>query len=150
MFRNLFQQILSTILLLRGLVTYFVSAEFERSSQTNLRDRVQRTMVSNLIPLTPGQASDTIAAEYVFGCREGGLMQSKKKKEQSGLTALYCRLSRDDGAEGDSNSVANQKRLLQKYAKENSLGNTRFYVDEAVIIGLKTLRLKKSQKHAAF
>ena len=57
-------------------------------------------------------------------------MQSKKKKEQSGLTALYCRLSRDDGAEGDSNSVANQKRLLQKYAKENSLGNTRFYVDD--------------------
>lgn len=56
-------------------------------------------------------------------------MQSKKKKEQLGLTALYCRLSRDDGAEGDSNSVANQKRLLQKYAKENSLGNTRFYVD---------------------
>lgn len=47
-----------------------------------------------------------------------------------GLTALYCRLSRDDGAEGDSNSVANQKRLLQKYAKENSLGNTRFYVDD--------------------
>ena len=126
-----------------GDVTYFVSAEFERSSQTNLRDRVQRTVVSNLIPSTPGQASDTIAAEYVFGCREGGLMQSKKKKEQSGLTALYCRLSRDDGAEGDSNSVANQKRLLQKYAKENSLGNTRFYVDEAVIIGLKTLRLKK-------
>ena len=57
-------------------------------------------------------------------------MQSKKKKEQLGLTALYCRLSRDDGAEGDSNSVANQKRLLQKYAKENSLGNTRFYVDD--------------------
>ena len=57
-------------------------------------------------------------------------MQSKKKKEQLGLTALYCRLSRDDRAEGDSNSVANQKRLLQKYAKENSLGNTRFYVDD--------------------
>lgn len=57
-------------------------------------------------------------------------MQSKKKKEQLGLTALYCRLSRDDGVEGDSNSVANQKHLLQKYAKENSLGNTRFYVDD--------------------
>ncbi len=114
-----------------GDVTYFVSAEFERSSQTNLRDRVQRTVVSNLIPLTPGQASDTIAAEYV--CSAAGkedLCSRKKKKEQLGLTALYCRLSRDDGAEGDSNSVANQKRLLQKYAKENSLGNTRFYVDD--------------------
>ena len=34
-------------------------------------------------------------------------MQPKKKKEQIGITALYCRLSRDDGTEGDSNSVAN-------------------------------------------
>lgn len=57
-------------------------------------------------------------------------MQSKKKTEQVGITALYCRLSRDDGAEGDSNSVANQKRLLQKFAKENGLGNTRYYVDD--------------------
>ena len=51
-------------------------------------------------------------------------MQSKKKHEQVGITALYCRLSRDDGAEGDSNSVANQKRLLQRFAKENGLSNT--------------------------
>ncbi|MGI6746505.1 MAG: recombinase family protein [Acutalibacteraceae bacterium] len=57
-------------------------------------------------------------------------MQSKKKTEQVGITALYCRLSRDDGAEGDSNSVANQKRMLQKYAKENGFDNTRFYVDD--------------------
>ena len=52
-------------------------------------------------------------------------MQSKKNKEQAGITALYCRLSRDDGTEGDSNSVANQKKLLTKYAKENGFGNTR-------------------------
>jgi DNA invertase Pin-like site-specific DNA recombinase len=57
-------------------------------------------------------------------------MQSNKKTENIGVTALYCRLSRDDGAEGDSNSVANQKRLLQKYAKENGLSNGRFYVDD--------------------
>ena len=55
-------------------------------------------------------------------------MQSKK--EQIGITALYCRLSRDDGMEGDSNSVQNQKRLLTKYAKENQFQNTRFYVDD--------------------
>jgi len=53
-----------------------------------------------------------------------------KKKEQTGITALYCRLSRDDGADGDSNSVANQKRLLTQKAKEMGLGNTRFYVDD--------------------
>jgi len=58
-------------------------------------------------------------------------MQSKtKKKEEAGITALYCRLSRDDGAEGDSNSIQNQKKLLQKWAKENGLGNTRCYVDD--------------------
>lgn len=57
-------------------------------------------------------------------------MQSKNKQDIVGITALYCRLSRDDGAEGDSNSVANQKRMLTKYAKENGFGNTRFYVDD--------------------
>ena len=56
-------------------------------------------------------------------------MQSKKTDNQ-GTTALYCRLSRDDGMDGDSNSVANQKKLMQKYAKENGFGNTRFYVDD--------------------
>lgn len=57
-------------------------------------------------------------------------MQPKKKQKNIGVTALYCRLSRDDGTEGDSNSVANQKRLLSKYAKENGFGNPRHYVDD--------------------
>lgn len=56
-------------------------------------------------------------------------MQSKKK-DNVGITALYCRLSRDDGGEGDSNSVANQKKLLSKYAKEHKFPNTRYYVDD--------------------
>ena len=50
--------------------------------------------------------------------------------ESIGITALYCRLSRDDGAEGESNSIANQKKLLSKYAKEHGFTNTRFYVDD--------------------
>lgn len=57
-------------------------------------------------------------------------MQSKKKQDKAGITALYCRLSRDDGMEGDSNSVANQKKLLKRFAKENGLTNTRYYVDD--------------------
>ena len=57
-------------------------------------------------------------------------MQSKKKQDKAGITALYCRLSRDDGVEGDSNSVANQKKLLKQFAKENGLSNTRYYVDD--------------------
>ena len=59
-------------------------------------------------------------------------MQSKKKNEQTGLTALYCRLSRDDGGDGDSNSIVNQRKMLTKYAKENGFSNTRFYVDDGI------------------
>lgn len=57
-------------------------------------------------------------------------MQPKNKKEQIGITALYCRLSRDDGMDSDSNSVANQKRLLSQKAKELGLANTKYYVDD--------------------
>ena len=57
-------------------------------------------------------------------------MQSKKKNINQGITALYCRLSRDDGMDGDSNSVANQKRLLAQKAKELSLTNIKYYVDD--------------------
>ena len=77
-------------------------------------------------------------------------MQPKTKKDKIGITALYCRLSRDDGMDGESNSIVNQKNLLLQKAKEKGLTDTKFYVDAAVIIGLKTLRLKKCQKHAAF
>ena len=45
-------------------------------------------------------------------------------------TALYCRLSRDDGAEGESNSISNQKILLSKYADEYGFANTAHYVDD--------------------
>ena len=56
--------------------------------------------------------------------------KTKQNKEPMGITALYCRLSRDDGAEGESNSIANQKKLLSKYAKEHGFTNTKFYVDD--------------------
>lgn len=45
------------------------------------------------------------------------------------ITALYCRLSRDDELQGDSNSIINQKTILQKYADDNRFGNTMFFVD---------------------
>ncbi|MDD6514873.1 MAG: recombinase family protein [bacterium] len=46
------------------------------------------------------------------------------------FTALYCRLSRDDDLQGDSNSIKNQKLILQKYADDNGFRNTRFFVDD--------------------
>mgnify|MGYP005772327919 CR=1 FL=1 len=55
---------------------------------------------------------------------ENMLRQSDK------ITALYCRLSRDDELQGDSNSIVNQKAILSKYAKENHFSNTAFFVDD--------------------
>lgn len=46
------------------------------------------------------------------------------------ITALYCRLSRDDELQGDSNSILNQKSILQKYADDNGFRNTEFFVDD--------------------
>lgn len=46
------------------------------------------------------------------------------------ITALYCRLSRDDELSGDSNSIVHQKEILSAYAEKHGFGNTRFYVDD--------------------
>ena len=46
------------------------------------------------------------------------------------ITALYCRLSRDDELQGDSNSIINQKAILKKYADDNGFTNTQFFVDD--------------------
>ena len=51
-------------------------------------------------------------------------------KNNNKITALYCRLSRDDESQGDSNSIKNQKAILQKYADDNGFGNTEFFVDD--------------------
>ena len=61
-------------------------------------------------------------------------MHSKNKKNTinaaSRITALYCRLSRDDELKGDSNSILNQKAILQKYADDHGFKNTQFFVDD--------------------
>lgn len=57
-------------------------------------------------------------------------MQSKNKKENMGTAALYCRLSRDDGTESESNSIGNQKKLLLQKAKDLGFEQTKYYVDD--------------------
>ena len=47
-----------------------------------------------------------------------------------GITALYCRLSQEDELQGESNSITNQKKILEKYASDNGFYNCRFYVDD--------------------
>lgn len=53
-----------------------------------------------------------------------------KQLESDKITALYCRLSRDDELAGESNSITNQKSILSKYAKENNFQNIQVFVDD--------------------
>ena len=53
-----------------------------------------------------------------------------KQLENDKITALYCRLSRDDEMAGESNSITNQKSILSKYAKDNNFQNIKFFVDD--------------------
>ena len=57
---------------------------------------------------------------------------NKKISGQQKITALYCRLSQDDGREGESNSISNQKTILSEFAKENGLLHPQFFVDDGV------------------
>ena len=55
---------------------------------------------------------------------------NRQSKPNEKITALYCRLSRDDELQGDSNSILNQKAILQKYADDNGFTNTQCFVDD--------------------
>ena len=51
-------------------------------------------------------------------------------RQSDKITAIYCRLSRDDELTGDSNSIVNQKAILKKYANEQGFRNIQFFVDD--------------------
>lgn len=48
------------------------------------------------------------------------------------VTALYCRLSRDDELAGESNSIQNQRKMLEVYANSHGFPNHDFYVDDGI------------------
>lgn len=52
--------------------------------------------------------------------------------EEEGLTALYERLSQEDKLDGESNSIANQKKLLAKVAKEKGYTNLIHFLDDGI------------------
>ena len=59
------------------------------------------------------------------------IKEEQDMNRQSGkITAIYCRLSRDDEQAGESNSIVNQKAILKKYAKEQGFRNIQFFVDD--------------------
>lgn len=50
--------------------------------------------------------------------------------DQQKITILYCRLSNEDTLDGESNSIANQRAILTRYAADQGFTNTRILVDD--------------------
>ena len=53
-----------------------------------------------------------------------------KQSDKDEITALYCRLSRDDEQDGMSGSIKNQQEIISKYAADNGFTNTRVFIDD--------------------
>ena len=58
--------------------------------------------------------------------------KTKNGQQNEKITALYCRLSQDDGREGESNSISNQKEILMDYARKHGFLHPEFFVDDGI------------------
>ena len=54
---------------------------------------------------------------------------SRKKQVYEKITALYCRISLDDGGDNESMSISNQKSMLRDFAEKNGMFRYEYYVD---------------------
>ena len=81
-----------------------------------------------------GQARYNIVRmnDLLLDCQRGGYMKQSSKKHELGTAALYCRLSRDDNMDSESNSIQNQRKILQKAAKDKGYTDTTFFVDDGI------------------
>ena len=57
---------------------------------------------------------------------------AKNKGQEEKITALYGRLSDDDGVDMESNSISNQRTILQDYARKNGYLHPQFFYDDGV------------------
>ena len=78
--------------------------------------------------------SSALSADTLAIIRENALqlLQSKEQErgEQSKLTACYERLSQEDRNDGESNSIQNQKKILERYCKEHGYKDIQHYEDD--------------------
>ena len=58
--------------------------------------------------------------------------RSSREEIKGKLAALYCRLSQDDGRDGESNSISNQKEILCAYARRNGFHKVAVFADDGV------------------
>ena len=68
----------------------------------------------------------------MFNARNAINTTSRRLLETESWAAFYCRLSQDDGLDGESNSIQHQKQILERYAKEHGIIKYEFYVDDGI------------------
>lgn len=57
-------------------------------------------------------------------------MTVNKNADQEKITALYCRLSQDDGLDGESNSIQNQRTIVREYCEKHGIILVEEFVDD--------------------
>ena len=62
--------------------------------------------------------------------KQEGLIMAGQATKTKYKAALYCRLSRDDGNVQESSSIQTQKEMLARYAKENGINETHYFIDD--------------------
>lgn len=81
------------------------------------------------------------------------MMEESTMKQSDKITALYCRLSRDDESQGDSNSIVNQELLCRGwFLPPNTYDCGSFVVNGTAVVGKEQNnpynRCKSTQKGA--
>lgn len=82
--------------------------------------------VQSIAPLTGNYRSILQNNEDLVASRTG----KSEQPTPEGITALYVRLSNDDKLDGESNSISNQKKILQRYCKERGYTNVQYYDED--------------------
>ena len=85
---------------------------FQPINTNEMNDSVRADIRSNILPF------------YAKG------QQGQEQGKPEGITACYSRLSVDDKIEGESNSIANQKKILERYCRERGYSGIRHYQDD--------------------
>ena len=75
-----------------------------------------------------GQGHGTIMVSCPCSQKENAM--SRKKQVYEKITALYCRISLDDGGDNESMSISNQKLMLRDFAEKHGMFQYEYYVDD--------------------
>ncbi|MBR0194789.1 MAG: recombinase family protein [Oscillospiraceae bacterium] len=79
------------------------------------------TSEESYVNIEPSNPVQTVALEK----EETELIRATDK-----ITALYCRLSNEDSLDGESNSISNQRRILESFVRDKKLPNPVFFIDD--------------------